>query len=229
MPLFPPVWTLVTGQPSCGKTYLIERLADELASAGARCRGFVTEAVEDKHGRRVGFDIVTIPDRKRAVLARKKDASQSKSSVKKMPSVGEYRVDVESFEQLALPAIAPDPGGVDLFVLDEIGRMELQSERFRTAVSELLAGKVALLGSVAAPRYGHTVPFCEDIKALPSVDVVHLKASTRASVAAEVRAKLPLERRGVRRRPAAAQAVSAKRRRTASRGGRQGRGKESQG
>ncbi len=39
-----------------------------------------------------------------------------------------------------------------------------------------------VFGSVAAGRYGRTVPFCEEIKERPDTRVVHLKPSTRSEV-----------------------------------------------
>ena len=47
----------------------------------------------------------------------------------------------------------------------KVGRMEMHSERFTKAVQALLEDdNVVLLGSVAAPRYGHVVPLAEQIK-----------------------------------------------------------------
>ena len=39
-----------------------------------------------------------------------------------------------------------------------------------------------MLGSIACPRYGHTVAFCEELKARPDVVTVNLKKSTRDEV-----------------------------------------------
>ena len=63
-------WVLVTGQPGCGKTTAVKKLVDELRSRGASVRGFYTDEVLSG-GRRVGFDIVSVPDGRRGPLARK--------------------------------------------------------------------------------------------------------------------------------------------------------------
>ena len=63
-------WILLTGQPNCGKTTAVKRLSEALARDGMQLRGFVTEEVL-VGGKRVGFDVVTIPDRKRGILSRK--------------------------------------------------------------------------------------------------------------------------------------------------------------
>lgn len=165
----------VSGQPSCGKTTLIKRVVQTLRKKGVRVKGFITEEVLEKGGSgRAGFDIVGFGKgrQKRGVLARKKGSTT-------WPSTGPYKVNVASFEQIALPLL--DTRDADVVVIDEIGRMELHSERFKHCISKLL-GKIHIFGSIAAPRYGHVVPFCETIKTRRGVKVLHLKKSSRTSV-----------------------------------------------
>ena len=95
-------WLLVTGQPSCGKTTAVKRLVKLLQSKGVRCKGFYTEEVVNGSGARVGFDVVTIPDAKRDVLSRKEGFFKSKYKT------GQYYVDRESFEDLALRSLSTE-------------------------------------------------------------------------------------------------------------------------
>jgi hypothetical protein len=39
--------------------------------------------------------------------------------------------------------------------------------------------KALVCGSIAAPRYGHVVPMCEDIKAIPGVNTINMTPSAR--------------------------------------------------
>ena len=117
-------WVLVTGQPGCGKTTAVKALVAALQRRGAKVRGFYTDEVLGR-GSRVGFDVVTVPDGARGVLSRKGLAG---------PKCGAYGVDVEAFERLALPTLAGD----EVYVLDEIGRMELKSAAFAERVEALL-------------------------------------------------------------------------------------------
>ncbi len=170
-------WVLVTGQPGCGKTTAVKRLAAELAKVGVRLRGFVTEEVLSK-GSRVGFDVVTVPDGRRGVLSRK-------GGPRHQPRTGAYSVDVRSFEALALPTLQDDGRGDDehvAYVLDEIGRMELHSEAFAATVEKLLARGVRLLGAITAPIYGHRVPFCDRVSASRGVAVQRLTAKIREPI-----------------------------------------------
>ena len=176
-------WILLTGQPGCGKTTAVKRLSEALARDGVKLRGFVTEEVL-VGGKRVGFDVVTIPDRKRGILSRKGGPAAH-------PKTGQYSVDVASFEKLALATIEPPAGQEDVvLVLDEIGRMELHSAAFAARVEELLKRGTRLLGAITAPIYGHRVAFCDKVSASRGVEVHRLTAKVRDEVVSALEAQL---------------------------------------
>ena len=176
---------MVTGQPSCGKTTLVKTLVELVPELDPHLcvSGFVTDEVL-RRGARVGFDVVSVPEpTARGPLARKGAASRHKT--------GAYGVDVDAFERVALPLLAAHAGRRRLIVIDEIGRMEMHSAKFAEAVVALFDdADTLLLGSVAAPRYGHVVPLAEDIKARSDVCTLHLKTSTRDGVGADARREL---------------------------------------
>ena len=61
-----------------------------------------------------------------------------------------------------------------------LGAWRCTQKNLGAEVEALLgADNVYLVGSVAAPRYGHTVPLAEQIKARDDVTVIHMKKSTR--------------------------------------------------
>lgn len=168
-------WWLVTGQPGCGKTTLLKKVVGAMTSSGASISGFVTEE-HVSGGKRDGFDVVTIPGPSK----RAKFASKTKSEANREHRTGPYFVDVKSFDKSALPSIQGQSDAI--VVIDEIGRMELHSAEFRQQVKHLLNKSLPLFGSIAAPRYGHVVPFCESIKRDARVKLYHLKPSNRAVV-----------------------------------------------
>ena len=170
-----------------GKTTAVKKMVEFLQSHGKKCQGFYTDEVREK-GERVGFDVVTVPDGKRGILARKSPKFKSKFKT------GSYYVDVESFEKLAIPSLtvssedSNDDSQETIFVLDEIGRMELHSTAFAAHVREMIdassndTASCRLVGAITAPRYGHRVPFCDEVSTMAGVEVHNLTKKTRNDV-----------------------------------------------
>ncbi|XP_050709371.1 cancer-related nucleoside-triphosphatase homolog [Eriocheir sinensis] len=89
----------VTGPPGVGKTTLVQKVVGQLQEAEVACSGFYTKEVR-QGGKRVGFDVVTLSGRT-GVLSRQR----AEGSGGREPRVGNYAVDVASFESLALPLL----------------------------------------------------------------------------------------------------------------------------
>uniref|UniRef100_A0A671LIG8 Nucleoside-triphosphatase, cancer-related n=1 Tax=Sinocyclocheilus anshuiensis TaxID=1608454 RepID=A0A671LIG8_9TELE len=81
-----------------GKTTLVKKVCDAVVSAGVSVSGFYTEEVRER-GRRVGFDVATLT-RDRGRLSRL--SAQSAAGGREC-RVGQYVVNLQSFESLALP------------------------------------------------------------------------------------------------------------------------------
>ena len=93
-------------------------------------------------------------------------------------------MDLEAFERVALPSLEPPSGGVVL--VDELGKMELASERFRSAVERLLGEPIAVAATVMAGRH----PFTDRLKRRKEVEVVRLTASSRDRLPEELAGRL---------------------------------------
>ena len=129
----------VTGRPGVGKTTLIRSVLTELdVDAG----GFTTVEVRDG-GQRIGFDIVAL-DGERGVLARHDLVSPYR--------VSRYGVNKDDLESIGVPAIQRAVAENELVVMDEIGRMELCSDRFMHAVRAALDSTVPVLGTIQDHR-----------------------------------------------------------------------------
>jgi nucleoside-triphosphatase len=127
---------LVTGAPGSGKTTLLRKAAEEIADL--HLAGFTTEEIRDG-GRRVGFRIVPFGGRER-IMAHVDFAGA--------PRVGRYGVDVAAIDAVAAESLPPDPA-VELYVIDEIGKMECFSERFVASMLALLDSDRRVLATVA--------------------------------------------------------------------------------
>ena len=116
----------ITGKPGVGKTTLVKRL---YSLAPERFRGFWTEEIRER-GRRVGFKVITTEGRE-GVLAR--------VGIDSPHRVGKYGVDVRGFEEVVLPILESClPLCPKIVLIDEIGKMELFSERFVRVVEGIV-------------------------------------------------------------------------------------------
>lgn len=157
---------LVTGAPGVGKTSLLLQVMERIPEIKAA--GFVTVEQRGKKGRQ-GFILKTL------------DGSETQFATVgkgRGARVGKYLVDVETFEEVALKAIGFQ-SGVDLYIIDEIGPMEVLSKIFcETAKMLLKNDKVAVLATVAKSGSG----FIREVKRLPGVDTIELTRESAAKV-----------------------------------------------
>ncbi len=154
---------LLTGSPGIGKTTVIRRILKTVQ--GVKCAGFYTEERRIR-GQRTGFKICTL-DGEDGILA--------STSPGKGPKVGRYTVHVREFEELALSRIDMEKTPAELYIIDEIGRMELTSTRFRTSIIELLARPSNLLATVAKRGKG----FLDQIKVRNDIELIEVTKENR--------------------------------------------------
>jgi len=64
------------------------------------------------------------------------------------PRIGKYRVNVTDLESIAVVAVINAVKNADAIGIDEIGPMELTSEKFRDAVKKAVESRKPLLGVV---------------------------------------------------------------------------------
>ncbi|XP_017122373.1 nucleoside-triphosphatase THEP1 [Drosophila elegans] len=138
---------IITGPPGVGKTTLVRKICSNLRDKGHILRGFYTEEVRSEgsgFGQRIGFDVVTL-DGKHGILSRENTTDKLRR-----PKVGKYSVFIQDFEDLTLPLLAKKDSGPEpeLLVIDEVGKMELLSKRFESAVGELLRKKRPLVVTI---------------------------------------------------------------------------------
>ncbi|XP_010484702.1 PREDICTED: uncharacterized protein LOC104762977 isoform X2 [Camelina sativa] len=184
---------LVTGPPGVGKTTLIMRVLDMmrmrmrmkgLSNPNLKIQGFYTrksrpeEMRERRGGQRVGFQVVTL-DGRTSLLASSTVSSQE--SMTSWPSVGKYKVDIASFESIALPELQVKED-THLFIIDEVGKMEMFSPSFFPAVLTVLESNIPLLASIPSPKSGGHLPGVARLKNQPGVTIINLSESNRDSM-----------------------------------------------
>jgi nucleoside-triphosphatase len=171
---------LLTGAVGVGKTTVVTRVADALTHRHRR--GFYTAEVRDARGRRVGFRLVPLSGGPGHVLAHADLISRHR--------VGRYGVDVEMLDYvvdttLSLRQLSSDRPP-ELFVIDEIGKMECFSARFVAAVQQLLAANVGVLATVALRGSGPIAA----VKQRDDVELIEVTPRNRDALPAELLALL---------------------------------------
>ncbi len=116
----------ITGRPGVGKTSLVEWVLERV---GIPYGGMVTREIR-KVGKRVGFAVVDVATGREGVLAH--------IHLDQGPKLGRYRVNLADLEGIGVAAIERAIREGKLVVVDEVGPMELRSERFVAAVERAL-------------------------------------------------------------------------------------------
>ena len=161
---------LLTGPPGCGKTTAIMKIVAHLACE--RAVGFYTQEIRENNTRK-GFSWNRL-DGTAGVLAH--------VDIKGRFKVGRYGVDVAGFEEAVVPVLDIEQTDAELFVIDEIGRMECFSEKFVAAVRRLFASDKSVLATVARKGGG----LISEVKSFPGARLFNLTRENRDKTVAEV-------------------------------------------
>lgn len=164
---------LITGPPGCGKTTLIKRIARSL---NRPARGFFTEEIRER-GKRAGFGIASFSGTK-GILSHIDFRSPHK--------VGKYGVDLQAFEQIAVPEIVEALANRSLLLVDEIGKMELFSSRFKELIERVFQSEIPFVSTILFKSH----PFCDKLKKAEGVKLLFLSKSNNADIFEEIRKEL---------------------------------------
>ncbi|MFB0553318.1 MAG: NTPase [Phycisphaerae bacterium] len=161
---------LITGLPGCGKTTAIMKIIDTLGCE--KVAGFYTQEIRQNNIRK-GFCWKRL-DGAEGTLAHIK--------IKGPWRVGKYGVDVAGFEEAVVSVLDIERVDAELFVIDEIGKMECFSEKFVVAVRRLFASKKSVLATVAKKGAG----LISEVKNYPNTELFNLTSASREKAVAEI-------------------------------------------
>ncbi|MGC9781005.1 MAG: NTPase [Candidatus Heimdallarchaeota archaeon] len=163
---------LVTGFPRIGKTTLIKEL---LKKTTKKYAGFYTEEIKNQNERRSGFKVVALSSNEEGILAH----VNTKSNMR----VGKYGVDLKDFESIIIPEMEKDS---ELLVIDEIGKMELFSKKFKDQLLKCLE-KGNVIATITKKGGGM---FVENIKNREDVELIMLTIENRNLMVDELLKKI---------------------------------------
>lgn len=126
---------LICGPPGVGKTTLIKKILENI---NLRAGGFYTKEIKE-NDRRVGFKIISLVNQK-GILAH--------ISVKGMKRVGRYGVNIYDLENIGVKSLNQALRDDDLIIIDEIGKMEIFSDKFKEKVLDCLHSEKYVLATI---------------------------------------------------------------------------------
>jgi len=160
---------LLTGAPGVGKTTAVRKIARLL---GERAGGFLTEEIRE-HGTRTGFAIESL-DGQREVLA--------KRGALPGPRIGPYTVIVRNLEAVAVGALEGAVARGKVVLIDEIGKMEMESEAVRHGILRVLDGPTHVVATLGIARH----PFMDAVRARRGVELIEITRENRDGIPARV-------------------------------------------
>jgi nucleoside-triphosphatase len=102
--------------------------------------------------------------------------------IKSRFKVGRYGVDVAGFENDVVPVLDAGRSDAELFVLDEIGKMECLSDKFVAAVRGLFASDKSVLATVAQKGSG----LIREVKRCPGTELITLTKNNRDEIVTDI-------------------------------------------
>ncbi len=151
---------LITGKPKSGKSTLLKKLISGIPNK----KGFVTNEMLGESGR-VGFEIETSEGNKTTL---------AHTDFKTPYNVSKYSVDIGNLESI-LPAVS-DFETTDFLYLDEIGQMQLFSEKFKEFVLNYFNSLNVCLASIS---YIYEDEFTKNLKKRDDVILIEISAEDR--------------------------------------------------
>ncbi|MBN1211371.1 MAG: NTPase [candidate division Zixibacteria bacterium] len=160
---------LITGAPGVGKTTLVGKIVAELKHL--RPVGFYTGEIREG-GARKGFTLTAL-DGRESILSHVNIISPRR--------VGKYGVDVAGFERFldTLDFFSPDNR---LVIIDEIGKMECFSDKFKRLVRDILDSNKFVIATIALKGDG----FIAEIKAREDIVVYEISSRNRDSLQSDI-------------------------------------------
>ncbi len=161
---------LLTGQPGTGKTSLITQAVAQMKGEAG---GFYTEEIRSR-GVRQGFRLVTLSGQE-AVMAH--------VDIRSPHRVSKYGVDVDSLERVGVSELQKSALECELVVIDEIGKMELHSPKFRETVRQIIDSGKKVLGTIML----NPNPWADEVKRHPNVNLVTVTRDNHEQVLEEIK------------------------------------------
>ena len=153
---------LIDGLPRVGKTTAVQRV---LSLAKVRCGGFFSQAISKQFY--TNFRLVSVQGPHRSV--------SSQELLRRFDIPGVIGFNLEDLENFGNPAVLHALETCDVVVIDQLGTLEVSSEKFRRVVDRVLASDKVCLATVTSSN----VPYIEALRKRPDVSIYDINGSNR--------------------------------------------------
>lgn len=157
----------ITGLPGSGKTSALLRVIEMLNEEELTIGGMIDEPIEDGR-KKTGFTV-------RNVLTGEQQTFASVDIESKVV-VGKIGVDLDKLEEVGVKAIKDAVEKCDIIVIDEVGKMEVESEAFVEAVKESLEADKPMIITLHKKSRN---PLLQDIRRRDDVRILEVTPTNR--------------------------------------------------
>lgn len=157
----------ITGLPNAGKTSSLEKVIEMLEAQGKRVGGMLTTPLMER-GRKAGFYVLNWATKEKRVFASK--------DIHSKVTVGKYGVDLQALDDVGVKAIREATANADVIVIDEVGKMEVESESFIQAVKDALDADKPLILTLHKKSRN---PLLQDIRRRDDVRILEVTPVNR--------------------------------------------------
>ena len=157
----------ITGLPGAGKTHVLRRVIEMLEQDDMVIGGMLTEPIIEKDDR-VGFMIMDWMTKEEGIFAH--------VNIDSKIVVGKYGVDLEILEKIGVNAINNASKETDLIVIDEVGKMEVESILFIEAVRNSMETEKPLILTLHKKSRN---PLLQDIRRRDDVRILEVTSINR--------------------------------------------------
>jgi nucleoside-triphosphatase len=171
---------LITGAPGVGKTTVLINAVEALKAEGVSVGGMISREAREGNAR-VGFEILDLTSGKRGWLA---NVNQ-----KNGPQVGKYRVNLQDVENIGAKAVMEAVEKCSVVAIDEIGPMELYSQKFKQAVKQALLDQKPALAVVHAKAKD---PLIQEVREREDAEIFIVTLANREALPEKLRKQVQL-------------------------------------
>ena len=157
----------ITGLPGSGKTYALLRVIEMLQDGELSIGGVIDEPIgAGRH--KAGFTVRNLLTGETEVFA--------STTIESKIMVGKIGVDLSKLEQVGVAAIREACEKCDIIVIDEVGKMEVESQAFIDAVKDALDAEKPMIITLHKKSRN---PLLQDIRRRDDVRILEVTPTNR--------------------------------------------------